>query len=211
MTTRTILLSVGLISCCPLYSDADEQEPRLGFEIIHIKSPNSFIVWATMEITEDEFKALEIPLGWIKNQPREPDADRGSFRNSPGQTPGTFIDKELFGFHWRHVATITQIGRRIDPDGLLQGAVVTKSHVMRFDSGRRMTFLSGPSGLLYLRVSRDANRTDEDPTLPDGWKLLTQTAEVPIEFALPARTLVIRADNQDSFQGPVEPKVIPDK
>lgn len=57
----------------------------------------------------------------------------------------------------------------------------------------------------YILVSRDARRTSENPTIPDGWMLEEIRLEDDLTILLPLRTTVIRADNQDSFQGPLPP------
>jgi hypothetical protein len=49
----------------------------------------------------------------------------------------------------------------------------------------------------------DANRTSEKPKLPENWRIEHQLA-CDVEFKLTGETNVIRADNQDSFQGPVD-------
>jgi hypothetical protein len=89
------------------HTHAQENDVRIGFEVLQFKSLNSLIVWATADITKEQFDALDLPVGWFRNQPREAEADEGTFSNSPGQELGTYTDRELFGFKWRHVATVT--------------------------------------------------------------------------------------------------------
>jgi hypothetical protein len=205
---RALVLLAVVTGVCGSASQtrAQENNARIGFEILQLKSLNSLIVWATADITKEEFDALDLPLGWFKNQLREAEADEGTFSNSPGQDPGTYVDKELFGFKWRHVATVNRFGRPLHGRGRLRSSLVTKSHLVQFDAGRTLTLLVSPKGEVYPRISRDANRANELPNLPRGWKLVEDTIDEPLRILLPDQTLVIRADNQDSFQGPVDLK-----
>ena len=65
------------------------------------------------------------------------------------------------------------------------------------------TLLVSPEGERYVLVSRDAGRTTDETTLPDGWELVEEPAPDGVTFRLDGRTKVIRADNEDSFQGPI--------
>ncbi|MCS7469587.1 hypothetical protein NZK35_23290 [Stieleria sp. ICT_E10.1] len=67
-----------------------------------------------------------------------------------------------------------------------------------------LKLLISPSGEVFPRITRDANRTREEPTLPEKWRLIGHTLDRPMEFKLTGETTVIRTGNQDSFQGPVK-------
>jgi hypothetical protein len=163
------------------------------------------MAWASKDITREQFDALKLPLGWFKNQPREVEMDGARFLNSPGREEGSLLRAEHFGYEWLHVATVKVAGRnRLDSKGLLVGSTVVKDHVVQFDEGRTLTFLVSPRGEVFPRISRDANRTREEPTLPEKWRLIEHKLARPMEFKLTEETTVIRTDNQDSFQGPVE-------
>ena len=183
---------------------AQDGKTKIAYEILNFQSRNSIIVWLTTDITQEEFDALELPLGWFKNQPRESEPDANTFENSPGQDPGNIVEQELFGFTWKHVATVKQVRVRLDFFRRLKAAKVEKSHKISFAEGRTLTLLVSPEGDVYPRVSRDANRTSEEPKIPDNWDLLEYQIDEPLEFRLPDETLVIRTDNKDSFQGPVD-------
>ncbi|MBR9803772.1 alpha/beta fold hydrolase [bacterium] len=177
---------------------------RRGFRI-GSKSFNEIIAWASKDITREEFNAIKLPLGWFKNQPREVEMDGAKFLNSPGLEEGSFSRAEHFGHEWLHVATVKMAGRkRLDSKGLLVGSAVVKDHIAKFDEGRTLKLLISPSGEVFPRITRDANRTREEPTLPEKWRLIEHTLDRPMEFKLTGETTVIRADNQDSFQGPVK-------
>jgi hypothetical protein len=113
------------------------------------------------------------------------------------------VTSELFGHTWTHLTTITQANIAIDDQGLLTGSTVVKEHQLTFNAGSTMWVLFSPEGDPYVMVSRDAQRTSDTPTIPTGWELVEYTTPEELTFQLPAETLVIRADNEDSFQGPV--------
>ncbi|MEM9257176.1 MAG: hypothetical protein AAGA91_17160 [Pseudomonadota bacterium] len=192
-----------------LETTPSESEQKIGFEIIEAQGPNSLRAWISSDITLEEFDALELPPGWIKNQPREggtgvdgPDA--GRFLRSPDSAEdGEFLDEEFFGFTWRHSATVVQAGRPMDDQGILTGSSVRKFHELTFNSGSTVVLLISPAGSVYFRIGRDANRTSDEPTVPTGWRLMEYVTPVDLVFDLYPRNTVIRTDNQDSFQGPV--------
>jgi len=68
---------------------------------------------------------------------------------------------------------------------------------------RSPLLLVSPEADAYFRNGRDATRTVDDPTLPDSWRLVDYTPPDTLVIELFDETLVIRTDNQDSFQGPV--------
>ncbi|NND68456.1 MAG: hypothetical protein HKN19_12785, partial [Halioglobus sp.] len=208
---RLCLAIFALLSLAGCSDDRDalpEQE-RIGFEIIQVLGPTELRAWISPDITREEFEALEVPAGWIKNQPREggDDADGASssrFLRSPDETEDdAFLVEEFFGFKWFHAATVVQAGRPMDDEGLLTGSSVRKFHELTFAAGSGMVLLISPEGLVYFRIGRDANRQQEAPTIPEGWRLLEYTTPVELVFELLPRNTVIRSDNQDSFQGPV--------
>lgn len=199
---------LGLVGC----SDGDDtlpEEERIGFEIIQILGPNELRAWIGLEITREEFAALEVPAGWIKNQPREggedvDGPDGGRFLRSPDATEdGEFLQEEFFGYNWFHAATIVQAGRALDDERILTGSSVRKFHELDFNAGSPMVLLISPEGSVYFRIGRDADRLTDVPTIPEGWRLMDYTTPVDIVFELYPRNTVIRTDNQDSFQGPV--------
>jgi hypothetical protein len=198
-----VIVVVALVSACQTH--AQENSVKIGYEILQIKSFNEIMAWASKDITREQFDALKLPLGWFKNQPREVEMDGARFLNSPGREEGSFRRAEHFGYEWLHVATVKMAGRkRLDPKGRLVGSIVIKDHVVAFNGGRTVTLLVSPEGKVFPRISRDANRTREEPTLPEKWRLIEHKLAGPMEFSLTGETTVIRTDNQDSFQGPVE-------
>ena len=143
-------------------------------------------------------------MEWIKNEPREGDADGGSFARSPDATEdGEFTYEEHFGHEWMHNATVIEANTPVDDDGLLRLSRVAKFHTVIFNAGRTLKVLVSPDGEQYVRISRDAFRTVEEPTLPDGWSIVDYVTSEQMEIKLPNPTDNIRCDNEDSFQGPL--------
>ena len=184
-------------------ADPDRSED-VGFEILQIVSPSEIIVWLGTDLTQEEFDAIELPGDWFKNQPREGDPDRGTFARSPdASADGQFTDAEHFGHIWRHNATIVEANVPLDDDALLRQNTIAKFHEIQFDAGRTLWVLVSPDGEPFVRVTRDAGRTSDEPTIPDGWELVEYTTPDELTIQLPNPTRNIRADNEDSFQGPV--------
>jgi hypothetical protein len=190
------------IATAVIIGNGAQAQSQVGYEILEF-TRDGIIAWANFDLTEEEFDAIELPRGWGKNQPREGDPDVSRFLNSPGLPEGNFVDEELFGYEWRHVATIVGVGLELDEEGLLNGSLVKKNHEVTYLAGNTLTLLISPEGDIYPRVTRDLNRPTDTPTMPSGWTLTEYTLARDQVILLPALTEVIRADNEDSFQGPV--------
>ena len=143
---------------------------KLGYEILQILSANEIITWMALDITQEEFDAIELPQGWFKNQPREGEADAGEFAKSPGAPEGEFTIEEHFGHLWRHVATIRETGVAMDEEGLLTANSIEKHHKVTFYAGKTLQYIISPEGDRYVRISRDARRSQEVPTIPSNWQ-----------------------------------------
>jgi len=201
----SILASDDVFFLQPIFRLTDpDVAQRIGFEVIEIQSPTSLRAWISPEITGDEFKALELPNGWIKNQPREGDPDTGRFLRSPDEEEeGVLTFDQFFGYQWFHAATIVETGIPIDEDGLLSGTRVRKYHELTFYAGSTLVLLISPDGEVYFRIGRDAGRTSDNPAVPNLWRLEEYTTPRDLVISLDEGNLVIRTDNEDSFQGPV--------
>lgn len=187
-----------------MFTIGDAQEDQLGYEILNTKSRTEIVAWASSDITLDQFNEIRLPNGWRKNQPRLSEMDDAFFDKSPsGSGSGDFVDEEHFGYIWRHVATVIESEIEMDTEGLLSGARVSKDHTLQFNGGRDVIVLISPEDEVYIRVTRDAGRTSETPTLPAGWRLGRVELVHDLVTTLPNPAIVIRAENEDSFQGPV--------
>ena len=91
----------------------------------------------------------------------------------------------------------------IDEDGLLEGTTVRKFHKLTFNAGSCLVLLVSPDGEVYFRIGRDANRVSDEPAVPNAWRLEKYTTPEKLVIKLFEENLVIRTDNEDSFQGPV--------
>ncbi|MBT8213965.1 MAG: hypothetical protein KJP12_01990, partial [Acidimicrobiia bacterium] len=182
---------------------AAADEARVGYELLERMDDGTMRAWISADpMTREEFETLELPVNWFKNQPRETSLDGGRFLGSPG-ADGDTVYEEYFGHRWFHSATVVEVGVPVDDEGVLRGSIVEKDHEISFDPGSTVIALVSPEGDTYVRIGRDAGRTTDDPTVPTGWEIVE--IEVPNGYTtlLPEETLVIRTDNQDSFQGPV--------
>jgi haloalkane dehalogenase len=187
-----------------LLNNGTEELRVLYGSLLQIVSPNEILTWHNYEMTKEERDALELPAGWMFNQPRQGEADSSTFAQSPNATTvGEFTEEEHFGYTWRHAATVLERDVVLDDAGLLSGQRVAKSHALTFNEGRTIYILVSPQGERYIRVSRDFDRTSETFTLPMGWQLVDAVLPQDVTVQLPPETLVIRTDNGDSFQGPI--------
>jgi len=199
-----LLLSLTVTATAQTNEDVEDTS-RLGFEILQIISPTEIRAWVSQDpMTLDEFQELELPISWFKNQPREASVDGGAFNRSPdGEAEGDILIEEHFGYTWLHTATVIDPRVVVDSERLLSGSFVCKYHEVSYEAESTAWVLVSPEGDAYIRIGRDAERTDDEFTMPDGWQLVEFIVPEDLVFVLPRPTLVMRTDNEDSFQGPV--------
>jgi hypothetical protein len=185
-------------------------EDPVGHELLDARTFPTIIVWGTTELTIEEYDALVLDPGWLRNQPREGVADSARFLRTPGQpSDGDFVTQEMFGVEWLHQATIVSVNGPLDPGGLLTSSTVNKFHEVTFFAGSLLTLLISPEDEAYGLISRDARRLTDTATVPAGWGLEEVVLPEELTFMLPEFTTVIRAaNNQDSFQGPFPVEVL---
>jgi hypothetical protein len=221
---RTIVAVKVLTILCLLLAgcesnEADENTPtanetveqgveRIGFELVEILSATELLVWMNDEpLSQEEFDAIQTPPNWRKNEPREGDPDGSTFFRSPDASQaGMFTREQHFGYQWLFNAQIVQqdVALPGNADRKLNGRYIAKYHRVHFKAGRTLHILISPDGDEYVRISRDANRTTDTPTIPASWRLEARVIGDDLSIDLPNPTLNIRAEsNQDSFQGPV--------
>lgn len=182
----------------------DTVAPKLGLEILRIEGLN-MSVWVNENITLEQFNAIDLPLGWMKTDDQEFVPDSGYFSRSPfEQEDNQFIEEEHFGYTWLYNAHVTDLLVDVpDDDGLFQGLSIEKHHTVIFNEGRTLSVLTSPDGEQYVRITRDAARTQEVPTIPSNWQLSEYVTTERLTIELPTPILNVIADNQDAFQGPV--------
>jgi len=203
MKKMVALLVIVILSMTTIVS-AQEEDPRVGYEILQIVSLNEFVTWVNTDgITQEEFDAIDLPVGWIKNQPRQILIDGGSFASSPYAAEDEYVIEEHFGHMWLHVATVVEANAPIDDEGLLRANTIVKSHEVMFDAGRVLSVLISPNDEHYALITRDNDRTTDTFTLPEGWQLVDVELTEALTVQLPNPTINIRTDNEDSFQGPI--------
>ena len=206
---QQLLESVQNVRNGESFKDAAPQQPesRIGAEILEIQSPTSIRAWISPEITREEFAALEVDEGWRKNQPRESvecGPDDARFTKSPDATEdGDILIQSFYGFDWFHSATVFETDLPVGEDGLLLGFRVRKFHELTYYPGSCMVLLISPEDEIYFRVGRDADRTTDEFSIPDRWRVEPYTPSEQLIIELFGDTLVIRTDNNDSFQGPL--------
>jgi hypothetical protein len=126
------------------------------------------------------------------------------FTKSPDSTEdGDILQQKFFGFNWFHAATVTQTNIPLDDEGLLLGATVRKFHELTYNAGSCLVLLVSPDEDIYFRIGRDANRVSDEPTIPNLWRLEEYITPEKLVIELFEENLVIRTDNEDSFQGPL--------
>jgi hypothetical protein len=214
MKKTLFLLSLALfcsllISCEENDAIPEEQEnQRIGFELVEIISMDSILVWANNEpLTQEEFDLIQITSNWRKNEPREGMPDSALFLRSPdADIDGIFTTAEHFGFQWLFNAQIIDSDVELpeNEDGLLTGRSIAKYHEVTFNAGRTLSILISPQGEEYVLISRDVNRLTDIPVIPETWQIEERVINENVTFNLPNPTLNIRAENnQDSWQGPI--------
>ncbi|MEL6345645.1 MAG: hypothetical protein AAFV53_21225 [Myxococcota bacterium] len=188
-------------------TEDESTESNIGYELIEASDPSATRAWIISEaISQEDYDAIEVESGWVKNQLRELEFDQGVFTRSPdGAQEGDLTEEMFHGYLWFHSATITERNIPIDDQGIFLASNTLKYHELYYNPGRTITFLHAPDGELYLRVNRDYNRTTDGITLPDGWNIRTFTTPSAHVIVLPSPTLVFRTDNNDSYQGPISP------
>ena len=203
----SLVLMALVVSACSGTSESSvadgAPQERVGYELLELRDDGTIRAWIAYDMTQEQFDALDLPSGWLKNQPREGVPDASTFNGSPGAN-GVLVEEEHFGFKWFHSATITSVARgALDDEGLIRASTVEKDHEVSFDPGSTLSLLVAPSGEIYVMVSRDAGRTTDDPTLPAEWEIVEHVVPDGFTAALSGETTVIRMDNEDSYQGPV--------
>ncbi len=210
-----ILMAVSIVVTTPagskilvkdgpsVISKNTSDESRKGFEVIDLRTKK---VWLTADFTTEEFKALKVPLLWKKmDSVREACFDNSKFLKSPGcKEGGNYNESLMFGREFLHVCKIKEFPKYLDESKLIYITILEKYHEVTFNSGRTIRVLVCPEGKQYIMMTRDLDRTKDIPELPDGWELKEGRLSQDLTVVLSGRNEIIRTDNNDSFQGPLD-------
>ena len=93
-------------------------------------------------------------------------------------------------------------------EGLINAVSLTKHHKVSWEAGAPFQTLTSPDGLRYVLIARAVPVPLIDPTLPPGWALSKATLADPFSVSLDGQVTVLRMDNEDSFQGPLDADLV---
>lgn len=126
--------------------------------------------------------------------------DAALFLYSPGGTGEPVREREIAGRRFINVAIPGEPA--VHPGGLMR-ILVDKAHVLGYEAGRKLNFLTTPEGE-FVEVVGHADHDDELP-LPAGASLTTIELNAPWVVSLPTSTVTFFHFSQGmrSFQGPV--------
>lgn len=176
-----------------------------GYELIDLTGRR---VWLTTEWTPEEYADFSLPLSWVfwrKNDPRVGLPDQSRFLRSPGcESDGQYNYMRDFDREFLQVVRLEKIHRPRDGHGLIRRIELEKHHALTFAAGRTVSILENPAGEQFISVSRSLDRVAESPTLPDGWTLTERLLTENLQVDLIGRVSVLRLDNEDSYQGPLQ-------
>jgi haloalkane dehalogenase len=174
---------------------------KVGYELIDLLHKE---VWATGDFTAEEYDTFSPPLLWIKNDPRVMMADTAEFLQSPGtNNPGEFTYIWKFEKLFLKVVQLIKMNKPADSEGFIRQTELEKYHLLTYNSGRNISILENPNGERFIEVSRSVNRSSETFTIPEGWTLTTQELQTELQVELTGNVIVLRTDNEDSYQGPL--------
>ena len=173
-----------------------------GYELINLVGRE---VWATRNWTPKSFADFSLPFFWflwLKNDPRIPLADDGSFLKSPGCTEGHYNYMRAFGKNFFQVVRLISVNNRVDDQGLIRRTELEKYHILRYSAGNSVNILYSPEGERFIAVSKSLISSDS-PILPLGWELKQYILTEEIQVELLGNVSVMRMSNKDSYQGPL--------
>ena len=174
----------------------------VNHEILEFVSASEILVWASASITPAEFDALELPGGWFKNFPLQPNTDDVTIRRSPEGTEGEIVQLDRFGHVWDHAVTVLEANAPIE-EGLFTRATLIKHHDLQWDRCRTLTFLVSPDDETYVLTTQNAESAGQAPELPPGWRTVRYQTEEPLVISLDGQIVSLQATNEQLFQGPV--------
>ncbi len=204
-----LIMAAILAGCIPVEEletcvsrEPDFSGGETGYELIDLLNKD---VWLTPDFTAEEYAAFSPPLLWIKNDPRITMGNHQSeFLRSPGcSEQGRFTYIQAFDREFLKVVQLVSMDTPEDSQGLIRRTVLEKYHLLTYAAGSTVHILQSPEGDRYIGVSRSADRTSDTFTLPEGWALTTNVLQTEYQVELSGTVIVLRTDNEDSYQGPL--------
>lgn len=179
---------------------------------MEVMNPITKRVWmARSSVEKADFKTLKPGIPYIRSGLAKASMDMAAFIHSPGREK--VLTKTIGGYEFINVAKFDRFKIPKDPAAPVK-ITVHKNHVIGFEAGRELTYLSMPDGL-YIEVI-GTSKLDEQFVLPEGGKLGLLTPQEPLIVHLPTPTKTYFwgmpgtkfAGKFRSFQGPVELPII---
>ncbi|MFM9133934.1 MAG: hypothetical protein ACKOT0_00610 [bacterium] len=164
-------------------------------------------VWGNRTMSREEWDAITLPptwMFWVKNAPREVASQSGEFMKSP-ECPedGLWSYSEFFDHEFMNLTNFIEFNQPLNEEGTWTKSIMWKYHRLNYAKGSQVWYVQDPEGTRYLIVSRDPDRTTENPVLMPGWSLSKRyTLTEDFSYDLFGKDISnIRGDNGDSFQG----------
>lgn len=164
-------------------------------------------VWGNRTMSRSEWDAITLPptwMFWLKNAPREVASESGDFMRSPEcPTDGLWSYSEFFGYEFMNLTNFIEFNQPLNEEGTWTKSIMWKYHRLNYAAGSQIWYVQDPEGTRYLIVSRDPDRTVENPVLMPGWSMSKRyTLTEDFTYDLFGNDISnIRGDNGDSFQG----------
>jgi hypothetical protein len=139
---------------------------------------------------------------WIKNAPREVVATGEFLRTPTCPENDQWSYSEFFGHEFMNLTNFKSLNQPLNEEGTWTESVMWKYHQLTYAVGSTVWYLTDPDGVRYLIISRDPNRTSENPVMLPGWSMsprYTLTQELVYDL-FGDDISNIRGDNGDSFQ-----------
>lgn len=162
-------------------------------------------VWGNRIMTREEWDAIVLPptwMFWIKNFPREVVATGEFLRTPTCPADNQWSYSEFFGHEFMNLTNFKSLNEPLNEEGTWTKSVMWKYHQLTYAVGAAVWYITDPEGTKYLIVSRDPNRTSENPVLMPGWSMSKRyTLTTELVYNLFGDDISnIRGDNGDSFQ-----------
>lgn len=164
-------------------------------------------VWGNRSMSREEWDAITLPatwMFWVKNAPREVASESGEFLRSPScPADNQWSYSEFFGYEFMNLTNFIEFNQPLNEEGTWTKSIMWKYHRLNYAAGSQVWYITDPEGHRFLIVSRDPDRTSDNPVLMPGWSMSKRyTLTEGFQYDLFGNDISnIRGDNGDSFQG----------